>query len=39
MADDSNDPGTVDLFSKLVQLHEKDEWFVREILKKKDGLV
>jgi starvation-inducible DNA-binding protein len=38
-ADDSNDPGTVDLFSKLVQIHEKDEWFLREVLKKKDGLV
>lgn len=32
-ADESNDPGTVDLFS------EKHEWFLREILKKRDGLV
>jgi starvation-inducible DNA-binding protein len=39
LADDSGDPGTVDLFSKLVQLHERDEWFVREVLKKKDQLV
>lgn len=38
-AEDSNDPGTVDLFSKVVQIHEKHEWFLREILKKKDGLV
>ena len=38
-ADESNDPGTVDLFSRIVQLHEKHEWFLREILKKKDGLV
>ncbi len=38
-ADESNDPGTVDLFSKVVQIHEKHEWFLREILKKKDGLV
>ena len=38
-ADESNDPGTVDLFSKVVQVHEKQEWFLREILKKKDGLV
>jgi len=38
-ADDSNDPGTVDLFSKTVQVHERDEWFIREVLKKKDGLV
>jgi starvation-inducible DNA-binding protein len=31
--------GTVDLFSKVVQIHEKHEWFLREILKKKDGFV
>lgn len=37
-AEGSNDPGTVDLFSKVVQIHEKHEWFLREILKKKDGL-
>jgi starvation-inducible DNA-binding protein len=38
-ADDHNDPGTVDLFSKIVQIHERHEWFLREVLKKKDGLV
>lgn len=38
-ADESNDPGTVDLFSRMVQVHEKHEWFLREVLKKKDGLV
>jgi starvation-inducible DNA-binding protein len=38
-ADESNDPGTVDLFSKVVQMHEKQEWFLRETLKKNDGLV
>src|ERR1041385_5783909 len=38
-ADDNNDPGTVDLFSKTVQIHERDEWFLRQLLKKKDGLV
>ena len=38
LADDNNDPGTVDLFSKLVQIHEMHEWFMREVLKKKDGL-
>jgi starvation-inducible DNA-binding protein len=38
-AEESNDPGTVDLFSKVVQIHEKHEWFLRELLKKKDGLV
>lgn len=38
-ADQSNDPGTVDLFSRVVQIHEKHEWFLRDILKRKDGLV
>jgi starvation-inducible DNA-binding protein len=38
-ADDHNDPGTVDLFSKIVQIHERHEWFLREVLKRKDGLV
>lgn len=37
-AEDSNDPGTVDLFSKAVQIHEKHEWFLRQLLKKDDGL-
>jgi starvation-inducible DNA-binding protein len=37
-ADEQHDPGTVDLFSKIVQIHEKHEWFLREILKKRDGL-
>jgi starvation-inducible DNA-binding protein len=39
MADENNDPGTVDLFSKIVQIYEKQEWFLRQVLKKKDGLV
>ncbi len=38
-ADENDDPGTVDLFSKTVQIHEKHEWFLREVLKKRDGLV
>ena len=37
-ADDLNDPGTVDLFSRHVQIHEKHEWWLRDILEKKDGL-
>jgi starvation-inducible DNA-binding protein len=39
IADESNDPGTVDLFSRLVQIHEKQEWFLRQVLKKKDGIL
>jgi len=38
VADEQEDPGTVDLFAKTVQIHEKHEWFLREILKKRDGL-
>ena len=38
VADDNEDPGTVDLFSKVVQIHEMHEWMLRQVLKKKDGL-
>lgn len=37
-ADEHNDPGTVDLLSRLVQIHEKHEWWMRDILRKGDGL-
>jgi starvation-inducible DNA-binding protein len=37
-ADEANDPGTVDLFSRHVQVHEKYEWWLRDILEKRDGL-
>ena len=36
-AEENDDPGTVDLFSRFVQIHEKHEWFLREVLKKGDG--
>lgn len=38
IADEHNDPGTVDLLSKIVQVHEKHEWWLRDILRKGDGL-
>jgi len=38
VADDHDDPGTVDLFSRHVQIHEKHEWWLRDILEKGDGL-
>lgn len=38
LADDHEDPGTVDLFSKQVQVHEKHEWWLRDILRGRDGL-
>jgi starvation-inducible DNA-binding protein len=37
-ADERNDPGTVDLFSRLVQIHEKHEWWLRDTLRAGDGL-
>jgi starvation-inducible DNA-binding protein len=37
-AEEQDDPGTVDLFSRHVQIHEKHEWWLRDILEKGDGL-
>ena len=37
-ADKADDPGTVDLFSRFVQIHEKHEWWLRDILERRDGL-
>ena len=39
LADDCDDPGTADLFARTVQIHEKHEWFLRDILEEGDGLV
>ena len=38
VADDNNDPGSVDLYSKIVQVHEKAEWFLRQALQARTGL-
>jgi starvation-inducible DNA-binding protein len=38
IADEHGDPGTVDLFSRFVQIHEKHEWWLRDMLHKRDGL-
>ncbi|RPI49551.1 MAG: DNA starvation/stationary phase protection protein [Acidobacteria bacterium] len=37
VADDHDDPGTVDVFAKIVQIHEKHEWWLRDIVRKDDG--
>lgn len=37
VAEEHHDPGTVDIFSRTVQIHEKHEWFLREILRSEDG--
>jgi len=39
VADEQNDPGTVDLFSRTVQIHERHEWWLRDILRSGDGLL
>jgi starvation-inducible DNA-binding protein len=39
VADDNDDPGTNDLFAGLVRVHEKHEWWLRDILEKGDGLI
>jgi starvation-inducible DNA-binding protein len=38
IAEEHDDPGTVDLFSKTVQIHEKHEWWMRDLLRTGDGL-
>jgi starvation-inducible DNA-binding protein len=38
VAEDHDDPGTVDVLSRFVQIHEKHEWWLRDILRKRDGL-
>jgi starvation-inducible DNA-binding protein len=38
IADDNDDPGTADVLTKFVQVHEKQEWWLRDILEKRDGL-
>lgn len=38
LAEKHDDPGTVDLLSRLVQVHEKHEWWLRDILRRRDGL-
>jgi starvation-inducible DNA-binding protein len=37
IADQHGDPGTVDIFAKFVQLHEKHEWWLRDMLRAGDG--
>jgi starvation-inducible DNA-binding protein len=39
VANNAGDIGTADLYTRLVQVHQKHRWFLREFLKKGDGLV
>ena len=38
VATKAGDIGTADLYTRLVQQHQKNRWFLNEILQKKDGL-
>lgn len=38
VADQNDDPGTADILTRFVQIHEKHEWWLRDILEKRDGL-
>lgn len=37
-AADAGDIGTADLYTRLVQVHQKHRWFLKELLKKGNGL-
>ncbi|MCU0524708.1 MAG: DNA starvation/stationary phase protection protein [Elainella sp. Prado103] len=39
VAAQAGDIGTADLYTRLVQVHQKHRWFLKEIIKKGDGLV
>jgi len=38
-AEEEDDYGTNDLFSTMVQVHEKNAWFIDEFLRRGDGMV
>jgi starvation-inducible DNA-binding protein len=35
----AGDIGTADLYTRLVQMYQKNRWFLNELLQKRDGLV
>lgn len=37
-AESNDDPGSADVLIRFVQIHEKHEWWLRDILEKRDGL-
>ena len=39
IASAAGDIGTADLYTRLVQMHQKNRWFLNELLQKRDGLV
>jgi starvation-inducible DNA-binding protein len=39
VADQAGDIGTADVFTRIVQVHQKHRWFLKELLRKGDNLV
>lgn len=39
VASHAKDPGTADLLTRIVQIYEKHEWFLRETLERGDSMV
>ena len=39
LAEEDNDPGSVDLYSKSIADHEKYLWFLEETLRRSDGII
>jgi starvation-inducible DNA-binding protein len=39
IATEADDIGTADLYTRLVQVHQKHRWFLKELLRKGDHLV
>lgn len=39
VANEAGDPGTADLLTRLVQIHEKQAWFLREIAARESSLL
>lgn len=38
VADEQDDPGTADLLTEVLQIHEKHEWWLRDMLERGDEL-
>jgi starvation-inducible DNA-binding protein len=39
VATKAGDIGTADLLTRLVQVHQKQRWFLKEVARKRDGLI
>jgi starvation-inducible DNA-binding protein len=39
VASEADDPGTADMFTRFIQIYEKQEWFLRAVLQQNDGFI